>query len=230
MKARSLNQREQRLLFLCVGTIFLVVNVLAYREFSMRRKAVNASLEQLTEQSVVNQALLNDRAFHEKRRAWLDQHMPYTASAGRAQGQLLEDLQNAALDNELTISNQTLLEPVELDHCNEVAVSIRIRGDQERMLRLLLSLQSPERFQAIKSIDLELDSRAKEKTPQAICNLTVARWFNSEAPPQAAGSPPAAEPAPVPAPQPAMESESVNPLELSSPLDASIATPERSAS
>lgn len=231
---RSLNVREKRLLFLCLGTIFLVGNGLALREFTAKRKGILGSLEQLAEQATVNQALLSDRAFHEKHRAWLDQHMPYTESAGRAQGQLLEYLQNAALDNELTISNQTLLEPLELDHFNEVAVSIRIRGDQEKMLRWLLSLQSPERFQAIKSIDLELDSRAREKTPQAQCNLTVARWFNSEPPPQAAV--PASLPASIPAPatQPELERERepeadpVNPLEISSPLD-SLST-ERSAS
>jgi hypothetical protein len=38
-------------------------------------------------------------------------------------------------------------------------------------------MQSPEKFQAIKELQIQLDSRAKEKTPQALCNLTLARWF-----------------------------------------------------
>jgi len=219
---RSLNPREKRLLFLCLATIFIVVNVLAFREFTIRRKAVTTSLEQLSEQATSNQVWLSDRAFHEKRRGWLDKKMPYTQSAGRAQGQLLEDLQNAALENELTISNQTLLEPLALDHCNEVAVSVRVRGNQEKMLRWLLTLQSPERFQAVKSLELELDSRAREKTPQAQCNLTIARWFNNEAPPEVAPVPASIPPAPE-------VEEPENPLELSSPLDAAIPT-ERSAS
>jgi hypothetical protein len=214
---RSLNQREKRLLALCLGTIFLVVNVLAFREFSIRRKAMMASLEDMEQRVAINNGLISDRPFWEKRLAWLDAHMPYTDSAGRSQGQLLEDLQNAALDNELKITSQTLLEPLALDHCNEVAVSLRIRGDQDKMMRLLLLLQAPDTFTAIKSFDLQLDTRAREKTPQAECNLTVARWFNSEPPP---GVQPAAEPAPT-------EPEPLSPLESPSGVEKALSAPEK---
>ena len=91
---------------------------------------------------------------------------------------------------------------------NEVAVSLRVRGDQDKMMRWLLMLQSPERFQVVKSLDLELDAKAKEKTPQAQCNLTIARWFNKEAPPGTEPPPPAAAPAATETPDP-----------LASPLD-----------
>lgn len=215
---RTLSDREKRLLGFCLLTIFIVINVIALREFNMRHKALTASLDQLTAEVRENEGLLSDRAFIEKRKAWLKKNMPYTNSAGKAQGQLLEDLQNAALENELKISNQTLLEPLALDHFNEVAVNIRIRGDQEKMLHWLVTLQSPEKFTTIKSIELELDNRAKEKTPQAQCNLTIARWFNTEPPPQGAS--------PVPAVAPV---ETTSPLEIISPLESAI-TPEKSQS
>ena len=192
---RSLNQREKRLLFLCLGTIFIVINVLAFREFIVRRTTFTTSIAQLEQQRASNASLLRDRAFWEKRLAWLEKKMPFTDSAGRSQGQLLEDLQTAALDNELKITSQTLLEPLELDHCNEVAVSVRVRGDQDKMFRWLLTLQSPEKFQAIKNFDLQLDARATTKVPQAECNLTIARWFNSAPPPDA--TPAVVEPEPL---------------------------------
>jgi Type II secretion system (T2SS), protein M subtype b len=214
---RSLNQREKRLLALCIGTIFIVFNVLIFREFGIRRKAMLASLEDMEQRVAINNGLISDRPVWEKRLAWLDTHMPYTDSAGRSQGQLLEDLQNAALDSELKITSQTLLEPLALDHCNEVAVSLRVRGDQEKMMRLLLMLQAPDRFTAIKAFDLQLDTRSKEKTPQAECNLTVARWFNSEPPP---GTQPAAEPAPA-------EPEPLSPLESPSGVEKALAAPEK---
>ena len=216
---RSLNQREKRLLALCIGTIFLVVNVLIFREFNIRRKAMQSSLEDMEQRAAINNGLISDRPFWEKRLAWLDSHMPYTDSAGRSQGQLLEDLQNAALDNELKITSQTLLEPLALDHCNEVAVSLRIRGDQDKMMRLLLTLQSPDQFTAIKAFDLQLDTRAREKTPQAECNLTVARWFNSEPPP---GTPVAPQPAP-----PTTEPEPLSPLDSPSGVEKALGAPEK---
>lgn len=217
---RTLNDREKRLLGFCLLTIFIVINVVALREFNLRRKALTVSLNQLTEEVRGNEGLLSDRTFIEKRKAWLKKHMPYTNSAGKAQGQLLEDLQNAALENELKISSQTLLEPTALDHFNEVAVNIRIRGDQEKMLHWLVTLQSPEKFTTIKSIELELDSRAKEKTPQAQCNLTIARWFNTEAPPESTTAPDLPPASPV---------ETTSPLEIISPLETAI-TSEKSQS
>ncbi|TLD70297.1 hypothetical protein FEM03_14020 [Phragmitibacter flavus] len=217
--SRSLNPREKRLLIAVLATLFLTFNFLVIREFTNRRAATSTGLTQLTEQVASNKVWLGDRAFWEKRKAWLDQNMPYTESAGRSQGQLLEDLQTSALDLGLAVTNTTLLEPLALDHANEVGVTLRLRGDQDILLRWLLTLQSPEKFQAIKSIELELDARARETTPQAQCNLTVARWFNPTPPP---GQPtPAAEPAPATTPEadPApTEEEPVNPLDLGSPI------------
>jgi hypothetical protein len=218
--SRQLNPREKRLLIAVLATLFITFNFLVLREFSARRAAVSSGLSQLTEQVASNKVWLGDRDFWEKRKGWLDQNMPFTESAGRSQGQLLEDLQTSALDLGLAVTNTTLLEPLALDHANEVGVTIRLRGDQDTLLRWLLTLQSPEKFQAIKLIELELDSRAREKTPQAQCNLTVARWFNPTPPP---GQPvPAAEPEPEPAPAPSpndpIEEEPVNPLDLGSPI------------
>jgi len=219
---RALNPREKRLLAACLITLFLVINFLAFREFNLRRKNVATGLSQMREQVASNQVWLSDRAFWEKRKAWLDEKMPYTDSAGRSQGQLLELLQNSALDMGLTVSNTTLLEPQALEHANEVAVTVRVRGDQDVMLRWLLMLQSPERFQAVKNLELELDSRARETTPQAQCNLTVARWFNPNPPAnQPSPAAPASEaPAETPAPgqQEQPTEEPVNPLDLGSPI------------
>ena len=204
--SRSLNPREKRLLAACVGTLLIIGNLLGIREFLSRYKTATASLQSLREQASSNRIWLNDRALYEKRLVWLNNTMPYTESAGKSQGQLLEDLRNSALDVGLKVENETPLESLELDYANEVSVSLRLRGDQEIMLRWLLTLQSPEKFVVIKNIEIELDSRSKEKTPQAQCNLTAGRWFNHH--------PPAGY-QPEPAPAPAVE----NPLQLTTPLD-----------
>lgn len=41
----------------------------------------------------------------------------------------------------------------------------------------LTTLQSPEKFQVIKDLEMELDLRSREPEPQAKCEITVARWF-----------------------------------------------------
>lgn len=188
--SRSLNRREKTLLFACLGVVLVVATVFLLREFTNRRKALTATITQLEDQKRSNDAWIKEQPFWNKRMKWLAAKMPYTESAGRSQGQLLEELQTSALDAELKITGQTLLEPLELDHAYEVAVNIKVRGDQDKMLRWLLTLQSPEKFQAMKSFEVELDAKAKEKTPQAQCNLTLARWFNKN-PPEEGVTPPA---------------------------------------
>lgn len=220
--SRSLNPREKRLLIAVVATLFVVANLLLLREYTSRRDAASSGLSQLREQVASNKVWLNDRAFWDKRHDWLEARMPYTNSSGRSQGQLLEEIQTSALDAGLTVTNTTLLEPAALDFANEVAVTVRLRGDQDTMLRWLLTLQTPEKFQAIKNLDIELDRRAREKTPQAQCNLTIARWFNPNPPAHLATPEPAAAPAEeAPQPEPPMDEdddEPANPLELTSPI------------
>ncbi|HEY2574303.1 MAG TPA: hypothetical protein VGH65_09545 [Verrucomicrobiaceae bacterium] len=180
--SRTLNQREKRLLFGCVTVVFLTATVLGYSWYDRHRKTLTGSIATLKSQSQENQGWLNQREHWDKRMKWLEARMPYTDSAGRSQGQLLEELQTSALDAELKITGQTLLEPLALDHANEVAVNIKVRGDHDKMVRWLLTLQSPEKFQAMKAFEFELDTKSKEKTPQAQCNLTIARWFNPNPP------------------------------------------------
>lgn len=212
MKKRTFNSREKRLLIICLSTIFLVGNFMAVREFLGRRKELATKLDDMKRQETSNRLILQDGPRMEKLSAWLDKSMPYTNSAGKAQGQLLDDLRNSALDMGLKTENENPLESLELSHHNEVSVSLRVRGAQEVVIGWLLTLQSPEKFTAIKSVELELDTRSREKTPQAQCNITVARWFNPQ--------PPAGYQDPTPAPSPAaVPVENSNPLELTTPLD-----------
>lgn len=211
---RSLNSREKRLLIACLLTIFIVINALAFRTYSTRNKTLTNRISDLKQQSATNRIWLDQKAKWQKRSKWLDANMTYTESAGRSQGQLLDELQSSALDAGLKVSNPTLLEPVQVSVpnnindvvCNEVGVSLRIRGDQDKLMRWLLTLQSPERFRAMKGFEIELDTKAKEKIPQAQCNITLARWFNPVAPP---GAPP---PDATPAGEPAVAPVEVNPL------------------
>ena len=220
---RSLNAREKRLLTICLLTLLVVGNALAIREFMSRQKSASSGLSVLKEQETSNRIWMNERALYEKRLAWLETSMPYTASAGRSRGELLDDLQGSARDVGLKVDNENPQESLALElsnkdvYANEVSVSMRVRGDQDTLMRWLLTLQSPERFTTVKSVELELDSRSKEKTPQAQCNLTVARWFNPNPPP---GGVPADSTAPPPTPAVgAPAGEIPNPLEIGSPLD-----------
>lgn len=181
MAATKLSTREKRLLVLCFGVLALMATMILANAFIQRRGAALSTLARLESELRDNQTWLSDQAYWEKHSAWLSENMPSTESLGRAQGQLLEEIQNAALDLQLEVERQTLLEPVSQPSYREVSVNVRLEGDQDVILRWLATLQSPEKFQHIKQLEFELDTRARTPKPRAECNLTLARWFKPEA-------------------------------------------------
>lgn len=179
--AAKLTPREKNLLLLCVGVLVFMALAIVTNSFLGRRKVAMEKIIVLQREKLENDTWLKDQAFWSKRRIWLTEKMPSTESLGRAQGQLLEDLQDQALELGVFAEQPTLppLAPATVSH-REVTVSVRLRGDQAVILGWLGTMQSPEKFQAIRQLDLEIDSKAREKTPQVICNLTLARWFKPE--------------------------------------------------
>lgn len=178
--SRTLTSREKQLLLLCFGVLILMGALVLANTFLQKRAALSTRITSLENQKKENEVWLGDRAFWEKRKAWLSERMPTADSLGNKQGLLLEELQNAALDRGIKVVQQTLLDPVTNGDFREVAVSLRLYGDQSAILQWLATMQSPDKFQVVKSLDFELDARSKEKTPQAQCNLIVARWFKPE--------------------------------------------------
>ncbi len=184
--ALALTQREKKLLSACIAALVLVATFILLKQFLDRRTAVLAKISALETEKKENEGYLADRAFWDKRAAWLRDYMPATESLGTAQAQLLEEIQNVVLDYELQFQKQPVLLPESTDSkqnaavYREAAIEVRLRGDQTTVLGWLASLQSPEKFQAIKQLEIEIDARAKEKTPQVLCNLVLARWFKPE--------------------------------------------------
>jgi hypothetical protein len=179
--SRTMTSREKRLLGGCIAVLTISASAIIGKEFLDRRAAVETKIAALKSEKQENDAWLADRAFQEKRRAWLEANMPATDSLNRAGGELLEELQNQALD--LGLKDQRppqLNEPTKNANYQEVSVTLNVRGDQAVALDWMAMLQSPEYFQVIKNLHIDPDGKAKEKTPQAFITFTLARWFKPE--------------------------------------------------
>ncbi len=175
---RSLNSRERLLLSLCFLTIFLVGNGFVFRAVYKKLNGSKTELDALQAEVLELKQLAADAEFWQRRAQWVDDNMPAPmVSVGRAQGELAEQLQQSLFERKITIERQTLIEPVTTEFYDEVAVNLRIEGDAVQVNEWLTTLQSPESFQTIKNIELELDTRSKKTEPQADCEITVARWF-----------------------------------------------------
>lgn len=176
----KLTSREKRLLGACIAVLFISGATLLAKEFLDRRAALEKTITGLEAEKRDNDSWLTQRDFQENRKLWVEANLPSTNSLGRAQGQLLEEFQNQALDHEIKVVSSSLPAAHSTANYREVAVTLKLYGDQAKMLAWLATIQSPERFYIIKTLELDPDSRSREATPQIECDITIARWFKPD--------------------------------------------------
>jgi len=176
---RALNHREKLLLSVCFGVLFLVGNGFAARGIAKNLRGSGDELKRLRAELGDQQMWLADTERAEARERWIVEAMPTLdgSAAGREQGDLLQAMQDELFERKLTIEQQSLQDIVAAADYTEVAVRLSVRGEEGAVIEWLTSLQSPEKFVVIKSLELRLDTRSREAEPQAVCQITVARWF-----------------------------------------------------
>ncbi len=178
--SKPLTSRERRLLGACIAVLVIAVTTLSLKEFLDRSSAAEKKIAALQAEKRENDSWLQNRDFLLKQKAWLEQNIPTTDSLGRTQGLLLEECRSAALDNQIRIVNSSLPATVTTAHYKEAPVTLKLYGDQAKIMSMLAGLQSPEKFYVIKSLQLNPDGRSKEPTPQIECDITIARWFKPD--------------------------------------------------
>ena len=180
---RPPTEREKLLLLFCLGALFIMANLVigrtVLRGFGDSRAKLQAFETERREQLI----WLKQKDAWLPRYVWLDESMPGMTSSSKAGAQLLEEMQDQAHERELRLPRQNLLEARTTDYFHEVSVQVQVEGDLEVMIEWLATLQKPEAFAVVKELELSLDTKSKEKNPQARCNLVLARWFSPHAHP-----------------------------------------------
>ncbi len=173
----QLNKREKILIGLCIGVIFVVANAMAYRFVKKNWGGGPGEISSLEQTLADLEMWLEDAdQIHAKDR-WLRASTPRENSMTKAQGDLLQSLQDDLFQRKIKIDKQTLQEPDSNDSFQEVAVSLQVRGAEKDIIEWLTTLQGAKKFQVIKAFELELDRKSKEPIPQAVCQIVLARWF-----------------------------------------------------
>lgn len=121
-----------------------------------------------------------DAKAFQRRMAWLNTAMPRAENVDRSQSEFLDELQKSSREAGVKLEEQALRKPLACERYTEAAITFKCRGDQTAMLKWLMTLQSIDKFVVIKELDLAIDTAGKPPA-QAVCNLTVARWFNTAA-------------------------------------------------
>lgn len=173
----NLSKRETILLWVCFLVIFGMANFFALRyaakNWTRNPSGINAKKNELADLEL----WLEDAPEAHAKEEWLHRHTPRENSMTKAQGDLLQFLQDDLFERKIKIEKQALQEPDANDVFQEVAVSLRVRGPEKNIIEWLTTLQGAKKFQVIKRLELELDRNNREEEPQAVCEIILARWF-----------------------------------------------------
>ena len=168
------NKNEKRLfIFLGValfvmGTFYLVSYLLDIESglaLKIRGLEANANTDQVW---------LREKQFWLDRKQWIDQKQPRVAAGAVPQSELLQSLTASAQNHKLTIQEQSFAEAKSTANYQAVAVRLKLTGTLEDIVRWLVEVQQPEKFQAVVNFSL----KSQEKPPAVDLELEVARWYS----------------------------------------------------
>ncbi|MFY9986914.1 MAG: hypothetical protein WAK31_19295 [Chthoniobacterales bacterium] len=171
------NKNEKRLfIFLglalfVMGTFYLVSYLLDIESglaLKIRGLEANANTDQVW---------LREKQFWLDRKKWIDQKQPKVAPGGVPQSELLQSLTASAQNHKLTIQEQGFADAKSTANYQAVAVRLKLTGTLEDVVRWLVDVQQPDKFQAVTTFSL----KSQEKPPAVDLELEVARWYSPHA-------------------------------------------------
>ncbi|XHR29303.1 MAG: GspMb/PilO family protein [Chthoniobacteraceae bacterium] len=169
-----LTSRERTLIYALSAVLFLLVNwgLIGWiaRQYSQLQASCRA--KQIELRSL--QTVIADEPTFAAREQWLASTQPKSASPEQAGVQLLDQIKNAAKDNQIRLENPELgtLETVQSNR--SVSVQLTAKSSWAGLVKFLHTLQTPENFIVIDSATLQVDpGNAKQMT----CQLKISKWY-----------------------------------------------------
>jgi hypothetical protein len=174
---RKLTNNERRLLWFLGGAIFVIANFYGVSYLLDREADLSSKLSELESTIKSHHVWLQEKDFWLARKRWLDAKQPEVGKNEVPQSELLEALTKSAAANQLQIQEQSFGESRTTAHYRSVAVRLKLTGSLQNVIKWLVEMQQPERFQAVTSFSL----KNAEAPPTVSLELEVARWYAPQA-------------------------------------------------
>jgi Tfp pilus assembly protein PilO len=170
---RSLTKSERRLSVVLGLAVFVMLNFYGLSYLLDEHAGLAQKIAELQGQQRSDELWLRERALWLARKEWLDSRQPHVPTGSAAQSELLEALTKAAKDHTLTIEEQSFGETKNTGDYRSVAVKLKLSGRLEDVVKWLVAVQQPERFQAVTNLVL----KSTDTPPNVNLELEVARWY-----------------------------------------------------
>ena len=176
----KLKASEKRLLVIFLAGLFLVINFFGYQEYAARSDRLSGQGSQLRLQKKKFEVLLRDRETWVDRRDWVVRRLPQYRTIDDRDVHLVNLIRSAAASSSLEIvAGPNPLPTKDGEHFEETLVNVTVDGEIEPLVRFLHSLQDPEQFRSLTSLQM---LPAKKDSSDIRCELTLAQWWSLEGP------------------------------------------------
>jgi hypothetical protein len=174
---RKLTKSERRLSAILALALFGIGNFYGISYLLDEQTGVAQKLADLRAQERSNQLWLRERELWLGRKDWIESKQPRVPGGTAPQAELLQSLTQVAKDQALTIEEQGFGEAKNTADYHGVAVKLKLSGKLENVIKYLVAIQQPDRFQAVTSFAL----KSANEPPRVTVELEVARWYSPHA-------------------------------------------------
>jgi len=174
---RKWTKVEKRLSFVLGLAIFLMGTFYLVSYLLDIESGLALKIQGLEANANTDQVWLREKQFWLDRKQWIDQKQPRVAAGAVPQSELLQSLTTSAQSHKLTIQEQSFADAKSTANYQAVAVRLKLTGTLEDVVRWLVEIQQPEKFQAVTNFSL----KSLEKPPAVDLELEVARWYSPHA-------------------------------------------------
>jgi len=170
---RTLARSEKTLLLLLCGALFIALNMAGLRSFLKARDGLQKAIVTATSELTLDKNWIEVGSSLAPADAWINSHpMPHFLP-DEASAQLLKSERDEAEKAGLKVAEENLLPSQETPYGQTVAVSVKLTGPFEGVVRMLFALQSPTAWRTIEKLALKSDAQP----PNVVADLELHQYF-----------------------------------------------------
>ena len=178
--------REKTRLVILGVALFAALNLLGINLFvkgraGMKKQTAAAKAELATDRSWIDL----DESLHPAD-AWIESHPMRKQVAEEASAELLRVEREETEKAGLKISEENLLPVQQTPYGSAAAVSVKLTGPFEGVVKLLFALQTPSAWRTIEKLSLKSDAQP----PNVIADLEIRQYFQAVSRPEEGNSKP----------------------------------------
>ena len=179
---RTLAPSEKNLILILGGAVFIALNMMGFHAFLQTKAGVQKAMVKSKSELASDRSWVNVGSALKPADTWITTHPMPRMAPDDASAQLLKVERDEAEKSGLKITEENLLPTQETPYGPTVAVSVKLSGPFEGVVKLLFALQSPTAWRTIEKLALKSDAQP----PNVVADLELHQYFQPLTP---AGSP-----------------------------------------